>query len=159
MKTVSEYEQKAIDFLTKHNIEFKAIYIRAGSMRWDKRDPKTGKQDTRDIYTIVFSRWTGGIPELNKQIQFTIHEFGQSIASSGIRNPLKKKTAKNPSAYDVLACITKSDPDSFEEFCSCFEYDEDSRNAFATWEAVTNEWKEVRTFFTDAEIEELQEIN
>jgi len=80
---------------------------------------------------------------------------GNPGASFAIFKSTKKRL---PSAYDVLCAVTKSDPGTFEDFCSGFGYDSDSRKAFATWEAVVKEWNDVRAFFTPAELEQLQEI-
>ena len=65
---------------------------------------------------------------------------------------------KIPTAYDVLTCLTKNDPDTFEEFCDNFGYDKDSRKAEKTYFAVRDEFKEVRLLWTDEQIEKLQEI-
>lgn len=63
-----------------------------------------------------------------------------------------------PNAYDVLSCITKYDPGTFEDFCSDFGYDEDSRSAEKTYNAVCEEWENISLLFTYEEIEQLQEI-
>lgn len=64
-----------------------------------------------------------------------------------------------PSAYDVLAGITKYDPGTFENFCSVYGYDVDSRKAYKTYKSVMREWKNVEKLFTQDEIELLTEIN
>ncbi len=64
-----------------------------------------------------------------------------------------------PSAYDVLACLTKSYPGTFEDFASDFGYDTDSRKAEAVYNAVVKEWRKVERFFTTDDLAELQEIN
>lgn len=94
-------------------------------------------------------------------------EFIKSIEkkiNEAIENGLKQTEytgqAKNiihPTAYDVLASITKYDPDTFESFCSEFGYDEDSRTAERTYKAVVKEWNAVERLFSDC-LEELQEI-
>lgn len=63
-----------------------------------------------------------------------------------------------PTAYDIIACLTKYDPGTFEDFCSEFGYDEDSRRAERTYNAVKEEWVGVQTLWTDEEIEKLWEI-
>jgi hypothetical protein len=63
-----------------------------------------------------------------------------------------------PTGYDLLSAITKYDPGSLENFCSDFGYDTDSRKAEETYRAVLKEWAKVRKFFTEAELEQLQEI-
>jgi len=65
---------------------------------------------------------------------------------------------KAPDAYSILACLTKYDPGTFENFCSDLGYDTDSRTAKKTYKAVCKEWLNVSSIWTDSEIEQLQEI-
>lgn len=69
----------------------------------------------------------------------------------------QKKEIVSPSLYSVLACLTKYDPGTFEDFCGDFGYDTDSLSALRTFKAVTKEWKAVENVFGDV-IDELQEI-
>lgn len=64
-----------------------------------------------------------------------------------------------PTPYDVLACLTKYDPGTFENFCGEYGYDEGSRKAEGVYHAVVKEYKKVRAFFSDAELKLLEEIN
>lgn len=73
--------------------------------------------------------------------------FGQALARAG----------EEPTMYDILAILQKSDPEDFENFCSEYGYDTDSRRAYDTWKAVTKEWKAVERLFGDC-LEELWEI-
>lgn len=72
---------------------------------------------------------------------------------------LQGDTITTPSEYDVLACLTKYDPYSFEDFCSSYCYDEDSRTAENTYNAVCEEYKNVAMLWNDEELELLQEIS
>ena len=57
-----------------------------------------------------------------------------------------------PTEYDIVSCLTKSDPGTFEDFCSEFGYDTDSRQAEKTYKAVKREWEKVaRVFGADSE--------
>ena len=71
-----------------------------------------------------------------------------------------KQTGKLPSLYSILACISGdcNCPETFDDFCSEYGYDTDSRRAYATWERCLAFSKELRAFFTEEEIEALQEI-
>jgi hypothetical protein len=69
-----------------------------------------------------------------------------------------KENRKKPTAYDVLACITKNETGSFQNFCDDYGYDTDSRKALETFLAVGKEWENCERLFGDV-IEELQEIN
>ena len=82
---------------------------------------------------------------------------------TSIHDPIYKKlqaeTPLSPRAYDILACITKYDPGTFEDFCSEFGHDQDSRSARKTWKAVCKEWKNVSKLFPEPEVlEALSEI-
>lgn len=62
------------------------------------------------------------------------------------------------SAYDVLCCVQKSDPGTFEEFCGYFSYDPDSRKAEQCWRACVEEWHKYRRFFTTEEQDKLADL-
>jgi hypothetical protein len=64
-----------------------------------------------------------------------------------------------PTAYAVLACLTKHSAGTIENFCSDFGYDIDSKSAEQIYLACEKEFEEVQKLWTDAEIEELREIN
>lgn len=101
-----------------------------------------------------------------KDINDFIHGIKQAIADK-IKKAEDEETflgqqsdeIKHPTAYDVLACIQKYDPGTFENFCSDFGYDTDSRSAVKFYKAVRKEWNNVSKLFTESEIEQLQEIN
>lgn len=78
-------------------------------------------------------------------------EFHDSISNY-------EKNIKRIYAYDILASLTKDNPGMFSDFCDEYGYEEDSRKAFTTYEAVCEEWKKVSSFFSAAEIEELREV-
>jgi hypothetical protein len=132
--TISSYEQQALDFLTKFGIKFSFKFI-----TYDYHFE--GDKEPRNIYQCTFSRE-------RKKLNI---RFGQSINNT--------EKGIEPRAYDLLACITKNDPGSFENFCGDFGYDSDSRKAEKTYKAVMKEWKSVEAFFSTEEIEALQEIN
>ncbi len=57
-----------------------------------------------------------------------------------------------------MACLTGYDPDTFKEFCYSYGYDEDSRKAEKIYNAVCEEWKNIKMLYSDEEIEKLQDI-
>lgn len=173
----SEYEQQAEDFLNATNTEFKCEFSHNGKHFVDDNE-------TRDIYIITLIRgrrsysftfgqsiadsgfyYTKGRQKIdiersqltNKHIVAWIklrdYDFMNNGKSDVIHYPA------TPTAYDVLSCLTKNDPGTFENFCSDFGYDEDSRKAEKTYIAVCEEWKNVCALFSDEEIEQLQEIS
>lgn len=134
METISSYQQQAIDFLNATGTKFSAKFKHTGYYFPDDKD-------TRNIYTIRLQRG-------KKSYSFT---FGQSMASSEI--------GEEPTAYDVLACLTKYDPGTFENFCSDYGYDTYSRKAEKTYKAVCKEYQNVCRLFSESELEQLAEIS
>lgn len=128
----TDYQKQANDFLKATNTTFTSTYKTHDKFFIDDKD-------YRDIYIIV-------LKNSSHRYRFT---FGQSIANAG----------QNPTAYNVLACLTKYDVGTFENFCSEFGYDTDSRKAYKTYKAVLREWKNVERLWTPEQIELLQEIN
>jgi hypothetical protein len=130
-----DYEKQGSDFLVKHRMAMAVKFL-----RHDRYFPDD--TESRDIFRITLVR---GV----KKYPIT---FGQSIANStGDGSHL-------PTAYDLLACVTKSDSGSFEDWCSEFGNDSDSRKAERLWNLVTKDWRAVQAFFTEDELSELQEI-
>lgn len=167
----NEYEQQANAFLDKTTTLLIVKFLKHGKHFDDDKEE-------RDIYEVTLQRGDR---------KFTFN-FGQSIACSGKwilygyneegnwsnkktnndREAMKHKANgkeakkntefKQPTAYDVLACLTKNEVGSFEDFCADYGYDTDSRKAEKIYQAVLNEWNNIKMLFTDKEIEELQEI-
>jgi hypothetical protein len=75
-------------------------------------------------------------------------QFGQSIQAD----------AEEPTMYDVLTCLTKYDPGTFEDFCSEFGYDEDSRKAEKIYKAVCKEFEGMKRLFSPEELDTLSYI-
>ena len=124
------YEKQAEKFAKKHGVKLSIVGHRVG---------KHFENDTheRHIFRMKLVR--------NKK-QYTF-EFGQSIVAG----------RKNPTMYDVLTCLTKYDPETFENFCDEYGYDQDSRSAERTYKAVVKEWQNVERLFGDI-LDELCEI-
>src|SRR5574343_91445 len=119
---MKDYKQQAAQFAAKHGIKLSII----GE---DFRPYFADDKQSRSVYKCRLSR-------NGKQYTFN---FGQSIANMG----------QEPTMYDILACLTKYDPESFEDFCSNYGYDTDSRKAFATYKAVCKEFAAVDRLFGD----------
>lgn len=130
--TNTNYQQQATDFLKATGTTFTASFKERGFYFQDDKD-------VRDIFVCV-------LKNENHRFRFT---FGQSINNTGI----------TPTAYDVLASLTKYEVGSFENFCDEYGYNTDSRSAYKTYKAVLKEWKNVERLFTADQIEMLQEIN
>ena len=163
-----DYHEQAAEFLHKVGTTIKVEFNRQGKY-FD------GDKEERDIYDVT----------LKRESRSYTFAFGQSINCSGrfwkygdhkqgisqgrqtgipgVHRPFSCDWDNNkgfaaPSAYNVLSCLTKYDPGSFEDFCGEFGYDTDSRSAEKTYQAVKNEYSNLCRLFTDAELELMQEI-
>lgn len=130
---MSEYTEQAEKFLKETKTEFKAEFLKHDFHFEEDKKP-------RDIYLITLLR-------KNRSFKFN---FGQSLSNSS------KKI--KPSPYDVLSCLTSSEVGTFKDFCGDFGYDEDSRRAEKTYNAVLKEWENIKMLYSDEEIEKLAEI-
>lgn len=175
MTTTTDYQQQANDFLQSTNCEFSATYLRTGKyFHSDKEE--------RDIYNITLKRgsrsftFTFGASLNDSGFYYTINKRKvnidrKDIATKDLKFKIKMKDHSfmpqidtihypiAPTTYDVLASLTKCDIGTFENFCSEFGYDTDSKTAEKTYLAVKNEYNQLCALFTDAEIELMQEIS
>ena len=137
---MSEYEKQAQDFLKKFGLKISATQRDTNPPAWEEKP-----EYNRYRYRVKVTRKSTG-----KSLSF---QFWDSI------NAYMKN--KRPTAYDLLACLgSESYPQpDFKGFCGDFGYDEDSRKAHALWGRVKRFAERINGFFTDAELEDLREIN
>ncbi len=74
------------------------------------------------------------------------------------RQLIEAKKRCIPTVYDVLACLTKYDPGTFDEFCSDFGYDNDSRRVERIYFSVVEEYQNMKRIFTEPQLEKLREL-
>lgn len=183
---MSEEVEKADEFARKHKLTFAALHIgsdcpifcedKAKGIAMDKLDEFPRKthihghhyqcrfsRDGRKDFLIDF--WNSYADEFhNWALKHRVLAMPSLSAASYqvqdmIKAELKKgKQRSEPTPYDVLACLTKSEPGSFGDFCSEYGYDNDSRRAEKIYFAVQDEWSKIRKFFTEEQITEMQEI-
>jgi len=170
-KEISTYEITANDFLAKTQTEIRIEFFKHGKHFINDKDE-------RDIYSVSLIRGKrkyifnygqstySSTHYQDKNIKERTYTLSGGNRTGGykVNNPqflidycIKIKGVQ-PTAYDILACLTKHDPGTFEEFCSEFGYDEDSRKAEKTYKAVKDEYMNVCSLFSDEELNELQEI-
>jgi hypothetical protein len=142
-----DYKKQAEDFCEKFgvNIKIEKSAFQSPPM-WAEEGKKHGIK-----YEVTISR------EGRKDFKFNF--WGSIADAEGLNESYGRAREKFlPSVYDVLACITKNDPEAFEDFCGEFGYNTDSIKALQTFNAVDKEFHEVKRMFADC-LEELQEIN
>lgn len=169
---VSTYEQEAIDFLKATGATIEIKFLKHGKHFDDDKED-------RDIYAITIKR---GQRSFSFNFGNSIAHSGKflvgyKMANNTVRSDAKrfndKKEAESaafraemivnkdfskPGSYDILACLTKYDPGTLEDFCSEFGYDTDSKKAENIYNAVKDEYQNMARLFTDEELEQLQEI-
>ena len=129
-----EYEMMANEFLKKTETTFKVVSYQGKEDKWNNLMDKWNVKLVRNGETWRFPFYMG----------------------SGNKG-------KKPTAYDVLACLTKYDVGTFEDFCADFGYDvfddygrRNNKN-YRTYKAVKAEYKHVVEMFGDV-LDELCEI-
>lgn len=143
--TLNEYDQQAADFLTRYGI---TCEIRRADPHGKGHAPAWDGPHGNQ-YKITLQRHRDGEPS-GAPLEFDFWG-GVNDAEKG----------EDPSAYDVLACVSGdiNCPETFADFCGEYGYDEDSRKAFATFERCRDFGAQLRDFFQDSdERESLAEI-
>jgi len=140
-----EFDAKRFLHLTKTAFAYK---FTGRKKYWDDDKEK------RDVWEIILSKG-------DRKFTFT---FGQSIVKSAKKiysNGVWREpwcAGKTPTAYDVLACLTKYPVDSFNDFCDNYGYDDDSIKAENIYKAVLNEYTNLERLYSDKEMELLREL-
>lgn len=177
---MSEYTEQAEQFIAKHELEFRAVLIGNDCPIFCKDAEENRDMDKVNVYPrrthlhgkhyrCTFSRkekshfavdiWNSYADEEQNYFCTGGRNWPSLAVDYRMADKYKGKKPVKVQAYDVLACITKSDPGTFDDFCSEFGYDTDSRKAEQVYYAVVKEWRNVERFFTTDELTELQEIN
>lgn len=175
---MTEYGQQALDFLAATNTSFEITYSHTGPHF-------AGEKDHRDIYRFTLKNSKGEYSStFGDSFQNTARRY---IRVNGPRNDLAlsrkagaslrdksldgtreaqlaaAKLWEKPSAYDVLACLTKYDPGTFDDFCADFGYSDqplaDYPKVMGIYQAVLDEYRALRRMFSSDELDRLAEIN
>lgn len=179
---MTDYEKQPQDFLTKTNTAFKAEFKEHGLYFDDDKESRdiyniTLTRGEREYkFTFGQSLANSGFKIfLNNSDKESLYKFRYELMTEAngdikkyerlVKQKLKmysgmkiKNNMQNPTPYDVLACLTKYDPESFKDFCDCYGYDTDSRKAEKIYKAVCDEWLNVQKLWNDEEIELLREV-
>jgi hypothetical protein len=125
-------------FLDSHNMKMRATH------KGDKCPP-----------------WCDGSCVHGDRYRITISRKGAGRLSFDFWNSQHDRDEGNePTAYDVFASISGDAycPDAFEEFCSEYDHDTDSRQALQLFRRVSKFAKRLQLFFEEEELEQLAEI-
>lgn len=176
MKTEIDYQQQALDFLKSTGTSFEQKFLRNAKYFPGDKEPRDIYQITlqrkQRIYTFEFGQSindSGFYYKINKNT-YPIDRKRLDMHESKLRFKIRMENhffdskldtihyPVSPAAYDVLCCLTKYNPGTFEDFCGEYGYNTDSRSAEKTYNAVVNEWQNVAMLFNDNELEQLREI-
>lgn len=130
---MSQYDQQATDFLAKHEITFSFKLANNKTPDWEDN----GQQRNHFVVTLKQGK---------KRMSFDFFDSAYNY-----RNGKTEITA-----YDALTtCSSEINcPDTFEDFCSEFGYEEDSRKAEKTFRALKKFSDKLKKFFGSKEIQE-----
>ena len=139
----TDYEQQAQDFLDATGTTLTVEYIKTAKYFH-------GDKEARDIFRFTLTNERGSYSST----------FGDSILATANR---MDKTHDMPSAYTILACLEKYEPDpDFFSWCRGFGYDDspvtDYPRIKAIHDACIEQFTGLSAIFTDLEMENLQEI-
>ena len=169
---MNEYLEQAKNFLNNANAKCEIVY--GGISRnenWKEKEKRNwydvtittprGKMTftfwdsihNTKISTMTFEEYAKKKLKYNRVEDMSYRE---KVKAKNYLARLKADTV--PNEYDVLACLEKYDPGTFEDFCSEFGYDEDSKTAERIYIAVIKQYKDLTKIFTEEQMEELSEI-
>ena len=170
---MTEYETQAEAFAENYNLTmttaYKGHYPRwseAAVSQWFITLSRPGREPWRfDFSSSVNDSW-----KYKKEYSLKTYQEGLP-REFGARYHLLKTEVDNfrfkdywiaqakvpPSLYDILSCLTKYDPGTFNNFCSEFGYNNDSMKDFAIYQDVCKEYENVYRVFSNC-LDELQEI-
>jgi hypothetical protein len=164
------FEAKALKFFKDTGTSMTVEFLSNG---FYFRDDK----DRRDIYRITLVRgqrsytfkfgqsvfrsgryiYVDSMGKIVTNSRSEIHKYAKRYVSLG--ECVINKDQCEPTAYDVLTALTRYDPGTFGDFCSEYGYSADSKSAEDTYNAVVDEYKNLRILYSDAEIDQMQEIS
>lgn len=155
----TDYQKQAVDFLEKHGVKIRISLSDTKTAPWDKGEHQ-GRREDRHHYRVTLSRQKREHEayDPHKTIRPSLRLNRLTFDFWGSVNDFNE--GREPTAYDVLACISgdANYPDKFEDFCSEMGMDTDSISALQTFRRCSSFAKRLRDFFSPEELEGLSEI-
>lgn len=145
---MNEYVKQAKDFLQDCNATMTMMYLgKEANENW---------KETRERDTYMVNIRT---PKGNMQFK-----FWDSVRNTRTnqKRKLYRLPIKEPTEYDILACLQKYEVGTMEDFFSDFGYEikcaKDITNFINTYNAVVKEYQDICCCFTPEQIEKMREI-
>lgn len=144
---MTNYNKQATDFLKDCNATLDIIYLRRNvNENWEEKQK-------RDNYIVNIVTPRGNM----------LVRFWDSLNNT-IENINRKAGVprKEPSAYNILSCLTTYDVGDIEDFISEYGFEIKKRGDFTRFQniynAVKKEYEDICRCFTEEQIKKLQEI-
>lgn len=164
-KEISSYDQQAIDFLTKYNLKLEAVEaVPQTAPRW----ATNGEHGVQ--WSITIAKMKGEprpdkdivpLKELSAHVEKSIQFFFWSSIKEkeDYENSYPRKFRHpRPSAYSVLANVYDPSVTTFEDFCSSFGFDTDSKKADETFKEVVALNKKIESILPLQALDDILEI-
>ena len=155
----NEYIKQAEDFLKATGTTFEIVYQYTGPHF-------QGEKDKRDVYRFTLKNAKGEYSStfgdsINNTEKRAAVLAGRPFSTVALKD--RAKWAKyTPSAYDVLACLEKYPPDTFESWCSDCGYNEQPLSEYprvmTVYNSCVEQYRALARMFTPEQMEQLQEI-
>jgi hypothetical protein len=172
--TINDQDKRVAELLQAWGVEYDAVYTgpRTDNDGWDY----DGWVIIFDSETFDFRTGTGHRVEppkmsrrYSKQQMQAFRELRELTKCDRATFPIDREESRSysvrravmPTQASVLYCLFRDaqcGAELFADFCSELGYDEDSRKAFRAYEACQKIAKQLRQLFTNAQIEELEEV-
>lgn len=157
-----DYNKQAQDFLNSTKTTIEVVEI--GKLKpenWDSRPVKTLSVTLKnERHTYNFKFYCSLVDTYGPDLDWRHTSQYDPKYYAALKKWRKEQSEKrkNNYAYDVLACLFVDYSEDFEDFCSNFGYDTDSRKALDVYLAVRNETKNLKCLFTEDQLDLLHEI-
>lgn len=121
-------------------------------------------QDTKTTCRIVFvektynADWGEGETDLRNKYKVTLSNSEGKMSFVFWDSLFNTKKNIRPTKYDVLACLEKWDPGTYQDFCCGYGYDAESRESEKIYKEVVEQYTNLVQMFSDEEMEALREI-
>ena len=173
MTTTTEYQNQAREFLNECTAEMTITSAGFAKPRWDANEHavyfctiKTRRGEMSIIFydSLHNTERVKITPSEYLAKYMRIHPAGATYSEKrkAIREVEKMHRDARPTEYDILACLTKYDVGTMDNFLTEFGYEiksaKDMTDFIDTYNAVVKEYRDLCRCFTPEQIEKLQEI-
>ena len=171
---MSEYVKQAKDFLASCNATMEITYAGLEKPTWDDKPHCTYDCTIKTPRETMMVHFYDSLHNTEIHTIATVQEYAQKhrhiydLSPWGSRYSKLAKEFKAerekaiPTEYSILACLTKYDVGSMDDFMHEFGYEikcvADMTNFINTYNAVVKEYNDVRRCFTEEQIEAMREI-